>query len=92
MSNTKIFLGFLAGVATGIAIGILLAPEKGGETRRILAGKARSLSADLGEQLAPQLEKASELAKSLSETIKTTLNDYSNRLFHKGSEGGKVEG
>ena len=92
MSNTKIFLGFLAGVATGVAIGILLAPEKGDDTRKMLMGKARSLGSDVNEQLAPQLEKASELAKSLSETIKNTLTDYSNRFFRRnGQETAQVE-
>lgn len=85
MSNTKIFLGFLAGVATGVAIGILLAPERGNETRRALMKRARTIGSDMSEQLAPQLEKANELAKSLSETIKNTLSDYSNKIFRKAS-------
>mgnify|MGYP000644209420 CR=1 FL=1 len=91
MSNTKIFLGFLAGIAAGVAIGILLAPEKGDDTRKMLMGKARSLGNDLSEQLTPQLEKANELAKSLSETIKTTLSDYSNRIFRRNGQEEHVE-
>ena len=31
----------LAGIALGIAIGVLIAPEKGSETRKKIAGKAK---------------------------------------------------
>jgi hypothetical protein len=39
----KTTLGFLTGIAVGIGIGILLAPDKGSETRKKLADTAGDL-------------------------------------------------
>jgi gas vesicle protein len=44
MSTSKLLLGFLVGAAVGGALGILLAPEKGSETRR----KIKERGADIG--------------------------------------------
>ena len=44
MNNSKALLGFLAGVAIGSALGILLAPDKGSETRRKLREKGSDIS------------------------------------------------
>jgi gas vesicle protein len=47
MANTKTLLGFLAGAAVGALAGILLAPEKGSETRKKISKK----TGDLGDSL-----------------------------------------
>jgi gas vesicle protein len=91
MSNTKIFLGFLVGVAAGVVAGVLLAPEKGNDTRKMLIDKAKDLSSDAIDKLNPQLEKASELAKSLTETIGKTLNEYSAKVFKRNAQEVKTE-
>jgi len=52
----KTTLGFLTGIAVGIGIGILLAPDKGSKTRKKLADTAGDLLdklksfADTGEE------------------------------------------
>jgi gas vesicle protein len=47
MANTKTLLGFLAGAAVGALAGILLAPDKGSETRKKISKK----TGDLGDSL-----------------------------------------
>ncbi|HMC86423.1 MAG TPA: YtxH domain-containing protein [Chitinophagaceae bacterium] len=47
MANTKTLLGFLAGAAVGALAGILLAPDKGSETRKMISKK----TGDLGDSL-----------------------------------------
>ncbi len=44
MTNSKVLWGFLAGAAIGGALGILLAPDKGSETRRKIVEKGNDLS------------------------------------------------
>lgn len=61
MSNSsKILLGFIAGAALGGVLGILLAPDKGSETRRRIVEKGN----DLGDSLV-----------DLGETVKEKFND-----------------
>jgi gas vesicle protein len=65
MSNTsKILLGFIAGAAIGGALGILLAPDKGSETRRKIVEKGSDLSDSLTDSLS-----------GLGETVKEKFND-----------------
>jgi gas vesicle protein len=44
MSSSKIVVGFLAGAAVGALAGILLAPDKGSNTRKKIADKTGDLS------------------------------------------------
>jgi gas vesicle protein len=41
MSTGKVLLGVIAGVATGTALGILLAPAKGSDTREKITAKGK---------------------------------------------------
>ena len=43
MSLEKILIGTLSGLAAGLAIGYLTAPDKGSETRRKISGSAEEL-------------------------------------------------
>jgi gas vesicle protein len=61
MSNSsKILIGFIAGAAIGGALGILLAPDKGSETRKRIVEKGN----DLGDSLV-----------DFGETVKDRFND-----------------
>ncbi|HEY8969831.1 MAG TPA: YtxH domain-containing protein [Puia sp.] len=60
MSTSKVIMGFLVGAAVGGALGILLAPDKGSETRR----KIKERGADFGESIS-----------ELGETIKDKVNE-----------------
>jgi hypothetical protein len=60
MSTSKVLVGFLVGAAVGGALGILLAPDKGEETRRKILEKGN----DIGDSLS-----------DLGDTIKGKFND-----------------
>jgi gas vesicle protein len=49
MSNSKVFIGFLVGAVVGGALGILLAPDKGTETRRKIMEKGNDLGDSISE-------------------------------------------
>lgn len=38
--NAKVFLGFIAGLCAGAVAGILLAPDRGDATRRMIADRS----------------------------------------------------
>jgi gas vesicle protein len=60
MSTSKVLLGFVVGAAVGGALGILLAPDKGTETRRKIMEKG----SEFGDSIA-----------DLGDTIKSKFND-----------------
>ena len=43
-NNSKILLALLAGAAAGVAIGLLIAPEKGSESRKKITDTAKKLA------------------------------------------------
>jgi hypothetical protein len=49
MSNSKVIIGFLAGAIVGGALGILLAPDKGSETRRKIIEKGNDIGDSISE-------------------------------------------
>ena len=49
MSSSKLIIGFLVGAAVGGALGILLAPDKGAETRRKIVEKGSDLGDSISE-------------------------------------------
>ena len=51
MSSSKTTLGFLSGLAIGATIGILLAPDKGVETRKKIVQNGLVISDDFQSQL-----------------------------------------
>lgn len=52
MNNTaKIIVAVLAGAAAGVVAGILLAPDKGSETRKKVAEAGRKVSSTVSDML-----------------------------------------
>ena len=71
MNNvSKIGVALLAGVAMGAVIGIMLAPEKGAETRSTL----KKLLKDWGEKLTDFSEEEADELSKLKGTLKAEMN------------------
>ena len=51
MNNGKVLLGVLAGIAAGTVLGILLAPEKGADTRKNILKKGEDLANRLNKNI-----------------------------------------
>lgn len=66
MANTKIVLGFIAGAALGAIAGILIAPEKGAETRQKIIDKSGDLKDLVKESVLGFLDK---LQKGVDEEV-----------------------
>jgi gas vesicle protein len=76
MSTGKILLGVLAGVAVGATLGILLAPDKGSETRKKITRKGDDYVGELGDkfnEFVGSFSKKFENAKSQA-TFLTQIN------------------
>jgi gas vesicle protein len=84
MNNAgKIFIGFLTGLTAGAITGLLLAPEKGTDTRKLIADRAKTLSdkaKSFSDEVTPRVEKAFE-----------TVTEYANKVFKKDKTNSTVE-
>lgn len=70
MNSGKVLLGLLAGVAAGALLGVLLAPEKGSDTRKKILRK--------GDEYADALkEKFNDMIETVTEKIETVKDDVS---------------
>ena len=71
MANTKTLLGFLAGAAVGALAGILLAPDKGSETRKKISKK----TSDLGESVKSSFNDFIDGVKESYASVKSDAED-----------------
>lgn len=72
-NGSKSIIALFAGLAAGVALGILLAPEKGLVTREKLADSLKDLTDSLKEKAAQELENLTELKNKVVDNIKTKL-------------------
>ncbi len=67
MNNTlKIVLATAAGLATGVALGILFAPDKGSETRRKMKERGKKFAEDIKEEFEAEVNEWSEKMKDFA--------------------------
>ena len=75
-STSKILLGFIAGAAIGGALGILLAPDKGSETRRRISEKG----SEIGDSIADFGDSVKEKFNDVVDGVKGSFNRTKNSM------------
>ena len=79
MSNpNKIILGLLGAAAAGVVIGILLAPDKGGEVRKKIADKASDIACRIGEFISTGKEKLEDAGDTVANKSKSFAEEVTN--------------
>jgi gas vesicle protein len=71
--NTKVLAAMLAGLAAGVAIGILFAPDKGSETRDKLTDSLKNLGDSIKDRAADEIGNLSEFKDKVVDGIKSKL-------------------
>jgi gas vesicle protein len=71
--NTKVLAAMLAGLAAGVAIGILFAPDKGSETRDKLTDSLKNLGDSIKDRAADEIGNLSDFKDKVVDGIKSKL-------------------
>ncbi len=80
MSNpNKILLGLIGAAAVGVVVGMLLAPEKGGETRQKIADKATDIASRIGEFVTSGKEMLGEAGENIAAKARTFGEDITRK-------------
>jgi gas vesicle protein len=75
MSTGKIVLGVLAGIAAGTLIGVLVAPDKGTETRRKIRQKGEDLVDNVKDGVSSMVDDAVGRFDKLRGKARRSMND-----------------
>lgn len=75
MKTSDTILGLLAATAAGIAIGILIAPEKGADMRKKIVDKANDLGTKAGDIISAGKDKLTELSGKVANQAEIVAND-----------------
>jgi gas vesicle protein len=89
MKSENLLLGFLAGIAAGALLGVLLAPDKGSATRKKITKKGDEYAGELKEEFNEFLDtisrkidyiKNEKYAENLKEKFNTFLESISDKV------------
>lgn len=89
MSTGKIVVGVLAGIATGAAIGILFAPDKGSKTRGKIARKSTDTVDDLKKSFASLIDEITDQFEGNKEEGKAAAAEVLKKAEKKVKESAK---
>lgn len=77
--NQKFLIGSVGALLTGIAIGLLVAPKKGKDTRNLIKSKANDLGGTAKDKYEKSLEELSVLADKLKEGFLKNVSTVKDR-------------
>jgi len=70
----------LVGVAIGVGLGVLFAPDEGSETRRKISEQGKKIAGELGERIDEETDELGGLKDRFVDTLKKTVNDFLDRV------------
>lgn len=77
MNNSgKILAALVGGLATGLIIGVLLAPDKGSETRRKINEQGKKMADDLKDKFNNGKAKFCDIKEDIEQTLKEKVKDF----------------
>ena len=91
MSTSKTLLGALVGLTAGAAIGILLAPRSGKETRKLIKQKGQKAQENLSDLLDEGYTQWKKVRNTVVERANMTKSDIKDFLSFMSAEGSDLK-
>lgn len=91
MSTSKTLLGALVGLTAGAAIGILLAPRSGKETRKLIKKKGQEAQGNLNELLDQGYNQWKKVRNQVVDRANMTKHDIKDFLQFMSAEGSDLK-
>ncbi len=85
-NNSKVVLGALGAAFAGAAAGVLLAPKKGTDTRKLINTKATDLATNAKSTLEKGYQKSKSSLTDLADKVKTSFQTATNKSTTPGNE------
>jgi gas vesicle protein len=79
--NNKTVIALLAGLAAGVALGILFAPEKGAETRDKLSESLKNLGDSIKEKAAEEIDNLTSFKDKVVNKIKSKISESEGEII-----------
>ncbi|WP_301923546.1 YtxH domain-containing protein [Ferruginibacter sp.] len=79
MSKGKLLTGVLVGAAAGAVLGILMAPDKGSETRKKIAKKSNDVSGSVKDGFEKLGDTVSEKYRNIKDDAKEMIDKVKNK-------------
>ncbi len=73
-STAKFLFGFIAGAAAGAVTGLLMAPEKGTDTRKVVGEKIKKFREDLEKELSGKVDDLKEFVNESVDEMKHKIS------------------
>ena len=86
MKNNNLIVGLLGGIAAGTVLGILFAPAKGTETRKIIAGKGSEIKDNLKDSVCKLTDKITQTFTELKNDSQKMLGNNSDILAEQRAD------
>jgi gas vesicle protein len=79
--NNKTVIALLAGLAAGVTLGILFAPEKGAETRDKLSESLKNLGDSIKEKAAEEIDNLTSFKDKVVSKIKSKISESESEII-----------
>lgn len=85
-STAKFLFGFIAGAAAGAVAGLLLAPEKGSETRKKVSDTAKKWKEELDKEFSTKVDDLKDYVKESTEEMKAKISKAEKKVKAAAAE------